>query len=684
MTVLDRLRNMFNPTRRRSITTVDDYFGALNAMWFNGHSYPLGVQQTLAGDKAERITNNLESYAAQAYASNGVVFACMAVRMLVFSGVRFQFQRYHSGRPSELFGGQDLTLLEQPWVGGTTQDLLARMIQDADLAGNSYWTLADGELVRMRPDWVDIVIAPRRMRGGHLGWRRAGYLYTEGGTHSGEEPVPLALDEVVHFAPLPDPLANYRGMSWLTPVIREIQNDGLFNGHKRRFMENAATPNMVIKGIPAVNRDQFDAAVDMMESAHGGADNAGRTWYLTAGVDATVVGSNFQQLDLKAVQGAGETRIAAAAGVPPVIVGLSEGLAGSSLNAGNYGQARRRFADGTMHPLWSNAAGCLQTIVPPPDVASRLWYDPRDVPFLREDRDAAANIQQSQAATMRTLIDAAFKPESVVRAVGAEDWTLLVHTGIPTVQVQQAAELAGKPAATADKGDDDDEEDDRASSRSVTRHLPGKHNQSSHGRRGDKGAVKAAAQKVAAATEAAALEVPPLNLADLTERGDPRADALWYRTGDNSMDTPDGMPGFIGLNRHLRTGGGGPEMRRRVADIDSAMRDSVLAEPIVVLRGASVSRLGTPGKLTGVEFTDKAYVSTTSDEDHARRFGMTVMRITVPPGVSAIRMDDRDPARVESEILLDRGLRFRIVGEDAKFDADGFLEEHTIDVEVIR
>jgi hypothetical protein len=299
VTVLDRLRNMFNPTRRRSITTVDDYFGALNAMWFNGHSYPLGVQQTLAGDKAERITNNLESYAAQAYASNGVVFACMAVRMLVFSGVRFQFQRYHSGRPSELFGGQDLTLLEQPWVGGTTQDLLARMIQDADLAGNSYWTLADGELVRMRPDWVDIVIAPRRMRGGQLGWRRAGYLYTEGGTHSGEEPVPLALDEVVHFAPLPDPLANYRGMSWLTPVIREIQNDGLFNGHKRRFMENAATPNMVIKGIPAVNRDQFDAAVDMMESAHGGADNAGRTWYLTAGVDATVVGSNFQQLDLK-------------------------------------------------------------------------------------------------------------------------------------------------------------------------------------------------------------------------------------------------------------------------------------------------------------------------------------------------------------------------------------------------
>jgi phage portal protein BeeE len=53
-------------------------------------------------------------------------------------------------------------------------------------------------------------------------------------------------------------------------------------------------------------------------------------------------------------QGAGETRIAAAAGVPPVIVGLSEGLQAATYS--NYSQARRRFADGTMRPLWRNAA----------------------------------------------------------------------------------------------------------------------------------------------------------------------------------------------------------------------------------------------------------------------------------------------------------------------------------------
>ena len=435
---------------QRHITNVTQYAQALNELFYNGHAYPItGVQQTLSGEKVERITNSLEGYAQSAYAGNGVVFACMSVRQLVFSAVRFQWQRINGGRPSDLFGTRDLALLERPWTGGTTQDLLAQMIQDADLAGNSYWTVVDGELVRLRPDWVEIVLEPRTLRGQQVGWRRFAYVYTEGGPYSGNDKVALLPSEVAHFAPVPDPLGTFRGMSWLTPVIREIQNDGLMAKHQRAFFENGATPNMVVKGITATTKEQFDQIVSMLESSHAGAANAYRTLYLTAGADATVVGSDLQQLDFKTVRGYGETRIAAAAGVHPVIVGLSEGLQGSSLNAGNYGQARRRFADGTMHPLWQNAAGSLEQILPAP-AGARLWYDARDVPFLREDRDAAAKIQQAQAATMRQLIDGAFVPESVVAAVDAEDWSLLEHTGIPTVQVQQITPppAADNPEAT--------------------------------------------------------------------------------------------------------------------------------------------------------------------------------------------------------------------------------------------
>jgi hypothetical protein len=100
------------------------------------------------------------------------------VRQLVFSSIRFQFQRFNKGQPSEVFGDQTLSILERPWPGGTTQDLLSRMIQDADLAGNSYWVRQGDELVRLRPDWVQIVgkrdmIHPHRRAGRSAGTRRA-------------------------------------------------------------------------------------------------------------------------------------------------------------------------------------------------------------------------------------------------------------------------------------------------------------------------------------------------------------------------------------------------------------------------------------------------------------------------------------------------------------------------------
>jgi phage portal protein BeeE len=288
----------------------------------------------------------------------------------------------------------------------------------------------------MRPDWVQIVLERRRHpHGGDLGWRRYGYLYQEPGC----EPVFLWPEEVAHFAPVPDPLATFRGMSWLTPVIREVQNDNLMATHKRRYFENAATPNLVVRLAREVTPDAFKKFKDKMESGHRGVENAYKTLYLGGGADVTVVGSDFKQLDFSAVQGAGETRIASAAGVPPIIVGLSEGLKAATYS--NYGQARRRFADGTIHPLWQNASGSFAPLVTPPggggSGAVRLWYDARGVPFLREDAKDAAEIQGVESRTIRTLVDAGYTPESVRAAVTTSDWSLLVHTGLFSVQLQK-------------------------------------------------------------------------------------------------------------------------------------------------------------------------------------------------------------------------------------------------------
>ena len=440
--------------------TLEEYSTALSAYLPGGGglSDPT-VTQTLTGEPAEEVPATFPGLARSAYKANGIVFACMLARAAVFSAARFRWQRMRNGVPSDTFGTPALDLLDRPWVGGTTQDLLARMVQDVDLAGNAFFTRQESiagrdELVRLRPDWVDIVVAKRLMRGGQLGWTKLGYLYYEGGKHSEKsDPVPLMVDEVAHYMPVPDPEASFRGMSWLTPVVREVQADQLMNRHKSRFFQNGATPNMVIRHSAGASAEKVKRFQAEMEARYGGVENAYRTMNLYPGADLTVVGANMRQVDFKQVQGAGETRVAAAAGVPPVIVGLSEGLQAATYS--NYAQARRRFADGTVHPLWQNAAGSLEVIIPPPPgpgTPSRLWYDVRDVPFLREDASDQASIAQQQATTIKTYIDAGYTPESAVAAVESGDVGLLQHSGLVSVQLQPAG---SDPAGAGSAGQAD-------------------------------------------------------------------------------------------------------------------------------------------------------------------------------------------------------------------------------------
>lgn len=430
----------------RSVPIVqnwDDYAAMMQQFNFGGYQYQTGLQQTLAGTSTERPSNNFVGLASGAYAANGVVFACMLVRQLVFSSPRFRWQRLRDGKPSESFGSADLALLERPWPGGTTQDLLSRMIQDADLAGNSYWVRQGDELVRLRPDWVEIVGQKRYMnadragrnRGtGQVGWIKKGYLYTEGGSAATADSVAFTVDEVAHFHPIPDPLAVFSGMSWLTPILREIQADHSMTRHQRKFFDHGATPNLVIKHDIAANAEKVKQFSEMMAEKHGGVDNAYKTLHLYPGADVTPVGANLKDIDFKSVRGGGETRIAAAAGVPPIIVGLSEGLASATYS--NYGQARRRLADGTAHPLWQNLAGSMEQVVPPPGGGTRLWYDAENVPFLREDESDAATIAETKSRTIEAYIRSGYTPDSVVAAVNANDLRLLVHSGLMSVQLQ--------------------------------------------------------------------------------------------------------------------------------------------------------------------------------------------------------------------------------------------------------
>lgn len=423
---------------------------------YQGSIYQPSVTTTYAGQKAEPVGDTFQGYLQGAYKANGVIFAVSMARARLFSEARFRWRRLgQTGGGSDLFGNRDLRKLERPWPGGTTQSLLMRAEQDVTCGGTFF--LAESEdgtrLLRRRPDWMQFVLTapPDEAIESDV----IGYSYTVGGPLSGGRQKFYLLNECVHWAPIPDPDAAYRGMSWLTPILEEMQADQAATRHKGKFFENAATPNLVISNPQPMTSDQFREWTRIANEASVGVDNAYKNLFMAGGTTASVVGANLNQMDFRATQGAGETRIAAAGGVPPIIVGLSEGL--SSATYSNYGQARRAFGDTWGSNQWRSFCGAVEPLLKVPTNAAgepdaELWYDTKDIPFLREDQKDLAEVQSTQAATINALVAGGWTSESALNAVLAEDFSLLKHSGLMSVQLQAPASPdADSEKATAEQ-----------------------------------------------------------------------------------------------------------------------------------------------------------------------------------------------------------------------------------------
>lgn len=372
------------------------------------------------------------------YKSNGPVFACMAIRQRIFSQIVFRFAGINNGKVGKLFGGPEIDILNKPWVNGTSGDLATRAILDADSKGAFFGVREGDTIYRRDPMKTSVVLSGNPLEDEFVDIM--GYIYRPKGKQG--PAFTYTPSQMCHWTPVLDPDAAYtKGMSWITPILREIRSDNAATDHKAQFMSNGATPNMVVKFPENVmTQDQFDRFKAKMDSEYAGTRGAGKTLYLAPGADIEVVGKDFKEMDFSETQGRDETRIASAAGVHPVLIGMKESLAGSSLNAGNYAAARRSFADGTMSDLYRGFVSALESIVPAPQAKgpAKLWFDISQVPFFREDRGDAATIRQTQAATIKSLIDAGYEPDSVIAAMEAEDFTLLVHSGLYSVQLQPA------------------------------------------------------------------------------------------------------------------------------------------------------------------------------------------------------------------------------------------------------
>jgi phage portal protein BeeE len=425
--------------RRAAVSSLSPDFSSWT---YPGASNAAFLVSTWNALETERIIPTFVSQTSAGYASNTVVFSVILARLMLFTEARFKFQNLSDGR---LRGNTDLLKLERPWPNGTTGELLARMEQDSSLAGNSYTWDAEEQLVRFRPDMITIV---SQLVSDNLGrqYRRViGYFWDPkiAGDYV-SEPQYFTVDEVAHYSPIPDPLANFRGMSWLTPVAREIQADQGFTDYKISYIENAATPNLMVKYDQELDPTTIKRLQAQIEARHSGVDKAFKTVILDQGGDLEVVGSTLEEMNFSTVQAAGENRIAAAGGVPGIVVGLKEGLMAATYS--NYSQALRRFADITMRPLWRMACAALSPLVQIPP-GTMLWYDVSNVAALNQGERDKADTNYTNAQAIKELTDAGYTRESVIIAVSSGDMNHLVVDN----KIEQPPQIQngnGRPALT--------------------------------------------------------------------------------------------------------------------------------------------------------------------------------------------------------------------------------------------
>lgn len=399
------------------------------------------------GASSERAWGSMR----QAYLVNATVHAAVNARQRVFSEVQFVLRNRRTG--NLVHNHPSIDVLDHPWPGGTSAELLKRMELDASLSGNAYVYRAERNLLQMLdPAKVEVVSDGRE---------KTGYLYWPNGYGNGN-PRPLMLEEVAHWAPIPHPDKQFLGASWVEVVAGELRTDVKMIRHQEKFFDNAATPNLYVKVEGSMRPETRDRLRQELERRYTGVENAWRTLVMDAGATLQSVGSDFVQMDYVNTLTSTEARIASAAGVPPIIIALKAGLDAATYS--NYGMAMRAFADHLIRPNWTSAVAALSQIIVEPQ-GSHLWYDDRMVSALRQDKDAEATILSTKASAIRTLVDGGFEPDAVIEAIEANELDRLVgrHTNLLPVQLQPPGDTAPEPEPDPepdpDDGDSDDDDD---------------------------------------------------------------------------------------------------------------------------------------------------------------------------------------------------------------------------------
>jgi hypothetical protein len=395
-------------------------------MSFNGGRYLLGGGSTTQTSYGP-AESSFPVSAKHALLSNGMVYGLVRRRVEMFAQARLTFKRLGAGpKPmaADVFTTSALSVVDNPVA------MLARMELDVAVAGNSYWVSRNGQLWRLPPEDVSIVVGSSvDTTDPATAWdaRIVGYVYQPKTTSAPATEVFMPA-EVCHYRPEQDPDARFRGMSWLRPALEDIASDNGARRYVTKFFENNATVNLAFVFPPEVQMATVTAFRDAFSAKHDGADRAFRTAFIGGGADPKLIGSTLKDLDTANVRQQIHADLCMAAGIPPTTAGIQTGT------YQNTKESNRAFADIKGRFLWLALVDALRPVIDAP-AGAELWYDVSGVSALQSDAKDDADILAVLSQAMRTLVDGGFDPQSVVSAVTVGDLAQVTHSGLVSVQL---------------------------------------------------------------------------------------------------------------------------------------------------------------------------------------------------------------------------------------------------------
>lgn len=328
--------------------------------------------------------DNYEAYAREGYGRQELVFACVSeiatsaaeARLRVVTVDRDGTQQEDSASPLA-------ALLARPNPQQSQFEFLELLHTYLQIAGNAYvFKLRSGPggrvtaLHLLRPDRVRVWPGADGLRG---------YIYTLDGVEHH-----LLPGDIGHIR-RPNPFSDWYGLSPLHVIARIANVDSALTAYTKVFFQNAGVPSGLLNLKRKLqSQDEASRIRAAWRAQFGG---AAQNWHRLAILDEDAsyqqIAIDLDHMAMPDLRNITESRICAAFGVPPILVGANVGLQRSTF--ANYAEARRSFWDETLAPEYRRVVDAFNLFLAPEFTGGgRIEADFSQVRALQDDADQRA------------------------------------------------------------------------------------------------------------------------------------------------------------------------------------------------------------------------------------------------------------------------------------------------------